>query len=99
MKYIKYTGVTLIASCLLSVAIFTSCKKDFFEIKDTNGFEVVGSFEDEGAVGLFLNRTYALVIPLAVFTIHQMKQTVPAPLFCTTHLPKIQLLILAQLRV
>jgi hypothetical protein len=48
---------------MLSVAIFTSCKKDFFEIKDTNGFEVVGSFEDEGAVGLFLNRTYALVMP------------------------------------
>lgn len=64
MKYIKYTGATLIAICLLSVAIFTSCKKDFFEIKDTNGFEVIGSFEDEGAVGLFLNRTYALVMPL-----------------------------------
>lgn len=62
MKYIKYTGATL-AACLLSVAIFTSCNKDFFEIKDTNGFEVVGSFEDEGAVGLFLNRTYALVMP------------------------------------
>ena len=62
MKYIKYTGATL-AICLLSVAIFTSCKKDFFEIKDTNGFEVIGSFEDEGAVGLFLNRTYALVMP------------------------------------
>jgi hypothetical protein len=63
MKYIKYKVATLIAVCLLSVAIFTSCKKDFFEIKDTNGFEVIGSFEDEGAVGLFLNRTYALVMP------------------------------------
>ncbi len=63
MKYIKYTRAILAGVCLLTVAIFTSCKKDFFDIKDTNGYEVVGSFEDEGAVNLFLNRTYSLVMP------------------------------------
>ena len=63
MKYIKYTGYSLVIVCLLSMAILSSCKKDFFEIEDPNGLEVVGSFEDEGAIGLFLNRTYALVIP------------------------------------
>jgi starch-binding outer membrane protein, SusD/RagB family len=63
MKYIKYTGITLVTVCLLSVVILSSCKKDFFEIEDPNGFEVVGSFEDEGAINLFLNRTYSLVMP------------------------------------
>ncbi len=63
MKYIKYTGITLATVCLLSAAMLSSCKKDFFEVEDPNGFEVVGSFEDEGAINLFLNRTYALVMP------------------------------------
>lgn len=63
MKYIKYSGIILAAVCLLSVAILSSCKKDFFEISDPNGFEVAGAFEDEGAINLFLNRTYALVMP------------------------------------
>ncbi len=63
MKYSKYINVTLLAAGLLTAATFSSCKKDFFEIDDPNGFEVVDSWDDEGAVGLFLNRTYALVIP------------------------------------
>ena len=63
MKYIKYTGITLVTFCLLSAVVLSSCKKDFFEIEDPNGFEVEGSFEDEGAIGLFLNRTYALTMP------------------------------------
>lgn len=63
MKYIKHISVTLTTVCLLGIVILSSCKKDFFEIADPNGFEVVDSWDDEGAVGLFLNRTYALVIP------------------------------------
>jgi starch-binding outer membrane protein, SusD/RagB family len=63
MKFIKHAGTILTGICLLSVATIISCKKDFFEIKDTNGFEVIGSFEDEGAINLFLNRTYSLVVP------------------------------------
>ena len=63
MKYIKNISITLATAALLCIVVLSSCKKDFFEIADPNGFEVVGSWNDEGAVGLFLNRTYALVIP------------------------------------
>ena len=63
MKRIKYTGIILGVAALVTTAILPSCKKDFFEIKDPNGLETVGSFDDEGAVQLFLNRTYSLVIP------------------------------------
>jgi starch-binding outer membrane protein, SusD/RagB family len=63
MKYFKYINITLVTVSLLCTVVLTSCKKDFFEIDDPNGFEVVDSWDDEGAVGLFLNRTYALVIP------------------------------------
>jgi starch-binding outer membrane protein, SusD/RagB family len=54
-----FFAITTIVCLLLT----TSCKKDFYEIEDPNGFEVEGAFEDAGAVGLFLNRTYSLVIP------------------------------------
>lgn len=63
MKYFKYINITLVTVSLLCTVVLSSCKKDFFEIDDPNGFEVVDSWDDEGAVGLFLNRTYALVIP------------------------------------
>ncbi len=63
MKYIKYTSVTLLSISAMLIVMFTSCKKDFFEIDDPNGFEIVDSWDDEGAIGLFLNRTYSLVIP------------------------------------
>jgi len=64
MKYINQITITMKMGILLCVVILASCKKkDFFEIEDPNGFEVVNSWDDEGAVGLFLNRTYALVIP------------------------------------
>jgi starch-binding outer membrane protein, SusD/RagB family len=53
----------LTALICIGLISFGSCKKDFYEIEDPNGFEVEGAFEDEGAVGLFLNRTYSLVIP------------------------------------
>lgn len=63
MQYSKYKSITVLAAFIVGGALLSSCKKDFFEVKDINGFEVEGSFEDEGAVGLFLNRTYALVMP------------------------------------
>jgi hypothetical protein len=63
MKYFKYKSFGLLTACLALTAIFSACKKDFFEIDDPNGLEVVGSFEDEGAVQLLLNRAYSLVIP------------------------------------
>lgn len=63
MKYMKHISTALLTVSLLCMAGLSSCKKDFFEIEDPNGFEVTTSWDDEGAIGLFLNRTYALVIP------------------------------------
>jgi hypothetical protein len=63
MKYSKYIRFRLVMPCLFAIAVLGACNKDFFEIDDPNGLEVIGSFEDEGAVNLFLNRTYNLVIP------------------------------------
>ncbi len=61
MKYIKPINLALITVCITAVVLF-SCKKDFYEIEDPSGLEVEGAFEDEGAVGLFLNRTYSLIM-------------------------------------
>ncbi len=52
---------------IAALALFTvlsACKKDaeFFDIKDPQGIDS-RIWSDEGAVGLFLNRTYGLVIP------------------------------------
>ncbi|MBP6432370.1 MAG: RagB/SusD family nutrient uptake outer membrane protein [Ferruginibacter sp.] len=59
MKYIKLYFITLSFGAIL----FSSCKKDFFEVKDPNGLSADVAFDDVGAVGYYLNRTYALVIP------------------------------------
>ena len=63
MKHRKFLTFTVLATTLLVSIMLSSCKKDFFEIDDPNGFEVVDSWNDEGAIGLFLNRTYSLVMP------------------------------------
>jgi hypothetical protein len=63
MKFRKHIVITLATAVILSAIIFSSCKKDFFEIEDPNGIEDAQMWEDEGAIGLFLNRTYALVMP------------------------------------
>jgi hypothetical protein len=63
MKLIKSKGIlTLVLLITLSVMILPSCKKDFFDIEDPQGIDS-DIWNDEGAIGLFLNRTYALVIP------------------------------------
>src|SRR4030095_16403771 len=64
MKYIKHVSISVLTVALLSVLVLSSCKQDdFFDIEDPNGFEVVDSWDDEGAIGLFLNRSYSLIIP------------------------------------
>ncbi|MBL7742187.1 MAG: RagB/SusD family nutrient uptake outer membrane protein [Chitinophagaceae bacterium] len=63
MKYIKNIKLIIIIAGLVSFVLLPSCKKDFFEIEDPNGMESDLTWEDEGAIGLFLNRTYALVMP------------------------------------
>ncbi len=62
MKYIK-NKILLVALIAISIiTIMTSCKKDFFDIKDPQGIDSE-IWNDEGAIGLFLNRTYSLVMP------------------------------------
>lgn len=63
MKFLNTKNIALF-TIAATVVLISSCKKDFYEIKDPNGLEVEGAFEDAGAVGLFLNRTYALIMPV-----------------------------------
>lgn len=64
MKYLKYTGTWVALASLLVITTISSCKKDseFFDIEDPQGIDS-RIWNDEGAIGLFLNRTYALIIP------------------------------------
>lgn len=48
---------------LFVASLLSGCKKDFFEIDDPNGIEDTQLWVDAGAIDLFLNRTYALVMP------------------------------------
>jgi starch-binding outer membrane protein, SusD/RagB family len=59
-KYNLFKGF-LVVFCITTV--IASCKKDFFEIEDPNGIEDTQLWADAGAIDLFLNRTYALVMP------------------------------------
>jgi hypothetical protein len=63
MNYFKNIGFKVLAISMVTLATLSSCKKDFFEIEDPSALEVADSWDDAGAVNLFLNRTYALVMP------------------------------------
>ena len=64
MKYPNIKKIAVAAFGVgLSAMLLSSCKKDFYDIKDPGGMETLAAFEDAGAINLFLNRTYALVIP------------------------------------
>ena len=64
MRYINNTGKTIIIAALALFTVLSACKKDseFFDIEDPQGIDS-RIWSDEGAVGLFLNRTYGLIIP------------------------------------
>jgi starch-binding outer membrane protein, SusD/RagB family len=64
MKHIRYTGTYITLLAVLLLAGLSSCKKDseFFDIEDPQGIDS-RIWSDPGAVGLYLNRTYGLVIP------------------------------------
>jgi starch-binding outer membrane protein, SusD/RagB family len=64
MKYINYTGKSMVMAALILFTVFSACKKDdeFFDIEDPQGIDS-RIWSDAGAVGLFLNRTYGLIIP------------------------------------
>lgn len=57
-KFSRFTAASLLLACVLG-----GCKKDFFNLEDQNGINDVGIWNNEGPVGLFLNRTYDLVMP------------------------------------
>jgi hypothetical protein len=54
----------IVIAALVILAMFNACKKDddFFDIEDPQGIDS-DIWNDEGAVGLYLNRTYALIMP------------------------------------
>ncbi len=56
----KITGVAIIGFAL--AATLSACNKDFFDIEDPNGIDS-RIWDDPGAVGLFLNRSYDLIMP------------------------------------
>lgn len=53
---------TLALLAVVSTVTMTACRKDFFDVEDQNGIDSK-IWDDEGAVGLFLNKTYDLVMP------------------------------------
>ncbi|NIG55335.1 RagB/SusD family nutrient uptake outer membrane protein [Chitinophaga sp. Cy-1792] len=63
MKLLNYISRSLAIAGVGTALLLASCNKNFFEIPDPNGIDDSKMWESEGAVGLFLNRTYALVIP------------------------------------
>jgi len=64
MRYIKNTGKLMMLAALAVFTVLESCKKDeeFFDIEDPQGIDSK-IWSDEGAVGLYLNRTYGLIMP------------------------------------
>ncbi|MCA0383934.1 MAG: RagB/SusD family nutrient uptake outer membrane protein [Bacteroidetes bacterium] len=60
--YTKNKFLKLAAVSLSVVLLATACKKDFFEVEDPNGIDSQ-IWNDAGAVDLFLNRSYDLIIP------------------------------------
>jgi hypothetical protein len=64
MRYISNTGKTMVIAALALFTVLSACKKDdeFFDIDDPQGIDS-RIWSDAGAVGLFLNRTYGLIMP------------------------------------
>jgi hypothetical protein len=64
MKNIKATGKIMMLILLAAITVMQSCKKDdeFFDIEDPQGIDSK-IWSDPGAVDLFLNRTYGLIMP------------------------------------
>jgi hypothetical protein len=64
MRYLKNTGKLMLITALVTIIGLVACKKDsdFFNIEDPQGIDSK-IWSDEGAVGLYLNRTYGLIMP------------------------------------
>lgn len=57
-----YKKVILIALSISILSPFSSCKKDFFDLKDRNGIDS-RIWDNEGAIQFLLNDTYDVVMP------------------------------------
>ncbi len=61
MKY-QYKKALTIAATISLIAVFTGCKKDFFDLKDRNALDSQ-IWDNEGAIQFLLNDTYDVVMP------------------------------------
>ncbi|MBL0268694.1 MAG: RagB/SusD family nutrient uptake outer membrane protein [Chitinophagaceae bacterium] len=64
MRNIFTTGQKLVIAATATVTLLAACKKDkeFFEVEDPQGIDSK-IWHDEGAIGLFLNRAYGVIMP------------------------------------
>lgn len=61
MKF-QYKKTLTIGLAFSLMTVFSSCKKDFFDLKDRNGIDS-RIWDDEGAIQYLLNDTYDVVMP------------------------------------
>lgn len=64
MRNIFTTGQKLVIAATATITLLAACKKDkeFFEVEDPQGIDSK-IWHDEGAIGLFLNRAYGVIMP------------------------------------
>lgn len=64
MRNIFTTGQKLVIAATATIILLAACKKDkeFFEVEDPQGIDSK-IWQDEGAIGLFLNRAYGVIMP------------------------------------
>jgi starch-binding outer membrane protein, SusD/RagB family len=64
MKNMIFTGKKYVLALVATITILVACKKndDFFDIEDPQGIDSQ-IWADEGAIGLYLNRAYGVIMP------------------------------------
>ncbi len=64
MKNMLFTGKRYVLAAIATITLFMACKKndEFFDIQDPQGIDSE-IWSDEGAIGLYLNRTYGVIMP------------------------------------
>lgn len=64
MRNIFNTGQKMVLAAAATITLLASCKKDseFFDVEDPQGIDS-RIWHDEGAIGLFLNRAYGVIMP------------------------------------
>lgn len=64
MKNMLFTGKRYVLAAIATITLFAACKKndEFFDIEDPQGIDSE-IWNDEGAIGLYLNRAYGVIMP------------------------------------